>query len=339
MDFEKLAAELVRARRGARTQKQLSRLLGYQSNVVFAWENGRDLPTARSFFRLARVSGAPTDLKSFLGHAPGDLTTRAGVAALMKELLGSLKMKQVCARLGRDRHAVGRWLRGQTDITLPDLLQFIEVTTLRLLDFLAVFTDPAELPEAAPSHRRLEAARESARRMPWSHAIVHMVELPSYKEQSRHARGWFASRLGISTQDEDACLALLLETGQLRLEGGIYRGGEALNVDTRRDPVATRQLASFWMKEGAERVKTPGSGRFAFNTFALSREDLKKAKDLQSEYFQKLRTLVAESEPAEAVAVATFQFFPLFEEPERKACVADDDEAPASHREDAKGSR
>jgi hypothetical protein len=70
------------------------------------------------------------------------------------------------------------------------------------------------------------------------------------------------------------------------------------------------------MKEGAERVLTPGRGRFAFNTFALSKRDLTVARELQSEYFQKLRALVAESEPAEAVAVATFQYFPLFEEPD-----------------------
>lgn len=319
MDFEKLAAELVRARRGARTQKQLSRLLGYQSNVVFAWENRRDVPTARAFFRLAQLAGAPFDAATFLGKPTPDLTDRPGVAAFMREMMGSLKMAQIGTQLGRDRHAVGRWLRGQTDVSLPELLHFIEVTTLRVLDFLAIFSDPAELPEAASAYRLLEAARESARQMPWSHAIVHMVELPSYRKLGAHERGWFASRLGISTQDEEACLSLLVKMGQLIFAEEKYRGTRSINVDTRRDPVATRELASFWMKEGAERVLTPGRGRFAFNTFALSKKDLAFARELQSEYFQKLRALVAESEPAEAVAVATFQFFPLFEEPDEGA--------------------
>lgn len=319
MDFEKLAAELVRARRGARTQKQLSRLLGYQSNVVFAWENQRDVPTARAFFRLAQVAGAPFDVSTFLAKPTPDLTERTGIASFMKEMMGSLKMAQIGLQLGRDRHAVGRWLRGQTDVSLPEFLHFIEVTTLRVLDFLAIFSDPAELSEAAPAYRLLEAARESARQMPWSHAVVHMVELPSYRKLKSHKRGWFASRLGISTQDEEACLNLLVKMGQLIFADDKYTGTRSINVDTRRDPVATRELASFWMKEGAERVLTPGRGRFAFNTFALSKKDLTLARELQSEYFQKLRALVAESEPAEAVAVATFQFFPLFEEPDECA--------------------
>jgi len=102
--------------------------------------------------------------------------------------------------------------------------------------------------------------------------------------------------------------------GQLSECEGLYRSTRTIAVDTRRDPEATRQLASFWMKEGSERVLVEGNGRFAFNTFAISARDLLIAKELQSEYFRKLRALVADSEPTEAVAVATFQLFPLFEE-------------------------
>lgn len=316
MDWPLLAAQLVRERRGARTQKQLSRALGYKSNVVFAWEAGRDVVHASAFFRLTEKVGPPADLESFLGQPSPDLSDKMGIAAFLKELLGKRKAGEVGTLLGRDRHAVGRWLRGQTEIPLGDFLHFIEVTTLRVYDFLALFVDPAELPEAAPGYGLLEAARESARQMPWSHAIVHMVELPSYKKLPCHERGWFASRLGITTQDEDACLSLLVQTGQLRKDGQRYLGTKSINVDTRRDPLATRELASFWMKEGAERVLTPGKGRFAFNTFALSAKDVRRAKELQSEYFRQLRALVAESEPAEAVAVATFQFFPLYEDPQ-----------------------
>ncbi len=289
--------------------------MGYKSNVVFAWEAGRDVVGASAFFRLAERTGPPADWESFLGHPPPDLKEKLGVAHLLKELLGKRKAGEVGDQLGRDRHAVGRWLRGQTEIPLADFLHFVEITTLRVYDLLALYADPAELPEAAAGYKLLEAARESARQMPWSHAIVHMVEMPSYKKLVAHERGWFASRLGISTQDEDSCLTLLVQTGQLRKEGERYLGTKSINVDTRRDPLATRELASFWMKEGARRVLTPGQGRFAFNTFALSERDVQRAKELQSEYFRQLRALVAESEPAEAVAVATFQFFPLYEEP------------------------
>jgi hypothetical protein len=315
VDFQRLAAQLVRQRRGARTQKQLSRALGYQSNVVFAWENGRDVPSARAFFRLVERTGPAVDYDSFLGGPCPELTDRQGISAFLKLLLGKTKLADIGLALGRDRHAVGRWMRGQTEISLYELLHFVEITSLRVHDFLALFVDPGELEEAAPGYRLLEAARQSAREMPWSHAIVHMAELPSYQKLAQHERGWFASRLGISMQDESACLSLLVRMGQLQDTEGKYRPTRTINVDTRRDPIATRELASFWMKEGAERVLTPGKGRFAFNSFAVSAKDLARAKDLQSEYFRQLRALVAESQPAEAVCVATFQLFTLFEEP------------------------
>jgi transcriptional regulator with XRE-family HTH domain len=313
--WKALGAQLVRARRGARTQKQLSQELGYQSNVVFAWENERDEPSARVFFRLAEHTGMVGDLSAFLrGDDCLDLSSRENLCRFLRGLMGNRKVGDLATQMQRDRHAVGRWIRGQTEISLGDLLNFVEVTTLGVYDFLAAYVNPSDLPEAKEGYELLSAARESARQKPWSHAIVHMVELPSYQALPKHEPGWFASRLGITTQDEMDCLQLLVKMGQLYENAGLYRSTRTIAVDTRRDPEATRQLASFWMKEGAERVLKPGNGRFAFNTFAINARDLVRVKELQSEYFRQLRALVADSQPAEAVAVATFQLFPLFEE-------------------------
>ena len=316
MDFQKLAAQLIKARRGAKTQKETSKALGYQSNVVFAWENGRDEPSARAFFSLAALTGEVGDLSSFYrGNSCPNLTTSEGLSEFLKDLLASRTLAEVSGQMARDRHVVGRWVRGQTEIPLSSLLQFVDVTTLGLFDFLHAFVDPSALAEAENDYRLLEASRESARQLPWSNAIVHMVALPSYSRLKKHESGWFASRLDISVEEEKECLDLLVSLGQLRVKAGAYQSTRTINVDTRRDPQATRDLASFWMKEGASRVLTPGSGRFSFNTFAVSANDLEKAKALQSEYFRQLRELVADSEPAETVAVATFQLFALFEEP------------------------
>lgn len=312
-----MSRELVRLLRGRRTQTGLSQKLGYRSNVVFAWENGRDVPSARKFFQLIELVGKDPRgiLRGFRRGEPDcSPTTLAGLSEWLRMLAGNHDTHQLVRALGRDRHAIGRWLRGQTEIPLPVFLRFIEVTTLGLLDFLACFVDPRQLASVSESYARLEAARVSAREKPWTHAIVHMVDLPSYAALPRHEPGWFASRLGISTRDERECLELLVQMGRLRDECGRYRSVESLNVDVRTDAEATRRLASFWMHQGAERVLIPESGRFAFNTFAISRADLSRLRELESRYFAELRSIVAQSEPAEAVAVATFQLFPLFVE-------------------------
>ena len=319
LDFQLMAAEMVRARRGHRTQKALSRALGYRSNVLFAWEKGHDQPSARSFFVLCRRTGSMPDLSGFCRGEPPDLTTKEGMAYFLQSLAGDRKVSELASSLNKDRYAVGRWLRGQTEIPLGEFLHFVEVTTLVLLDFIKQITDPEGLPQCAGPYRRLLAARRAARETPWAHAVVHLADLPSYRALSKHEPGWFASRLGVTISEERTCLEHLVESGQLSLRAGRYRRTEALTVDTRSDPDATRRLASFWLKEGARRVLEPGSGRFAFNTFAVNSRDLQKIQLLQSEYFRKLRNIVAQSTPTEAVAVATFQLFPLAEE-----CASDD---------------
>jgi transcriptional regulator with XRE-family HTH domain len=311
MDFRRLASQLVRARRGNRTQKALSRALGYKSNALFAWERGHDQPSARAFFLLVEKTGTLPSLSAFCRDQAPDLRTKAGVGLLLRTLAAGRKLSELSEALDRDRYAVSRWLRGQTEIPLSELLQFVEVTTLVLYDFIQLFVDPAQLEEAAEGYRKLVAARLAIYETPWAHAVVHLADLPSYRELLHHQPGWFASRLGVSMHEEELCLQHLVESGQLEEADGRYRRAEALTVDTRIDPEATRRLAAFWLKEGAKRVLTPGSGRFAFNTFAVSLVDLEKIKLLQSEYFRKLRSIVARSEPTEAVAVATFQLLTL----------------------------
>lgn len=314
MDWEKVAAELIRATRGARTQKATSHALGYRSNVLFAWESGRDAPSARKFLRLvALCERTPLEVLSAFGRGVPSVcpTTAEGMTEYLRLLAGNRAQKELAASLNQDRYSVGRWFRGTTEIPLPEFLHLVEICTLAAVDFIACITSPLAVPSLAESYRRIEAARQAASRMPWSHAIVHMVGLPEYQSLGRHLPGWFASRLGISISDERQCLELLVQMGRLRLVGSRYETTEDLSVDMRRDPDVTRKLASFWMARGAERVLVPNSGRFAFNTFGISRADFERLKELESRYFAELRSIVAASERSEVVAVATFQLFAL----------------------------
>ena len=60
MDFERIGSELIRALRGKRSQKSLSRRLGYTTNVLYSWEKGRSSPTATQFLEMAERCGHDT---------------------------------------------------------------------------------------------------------------------------------------------------------------------------------------------------------------------------------------------------------------------------------------
>jgi hypothetical protein len=97
---------------------------------------------------------------------------------------------------------------------LPELLSLLEAATFRLLDFLACVTSIDKLPTVAAEFRALEAARNTAYDVPWSHAVLRVLELTDYCKLPRHRPGWIAARLGIT----ETAVSLRAKAAGLRAE-------------------------------------------------------------------------------------------------------------------------
>jgi len=320
MRHEVLSSQLIRALRGSRSQTALSRRLGYRSNVIYTWEAGDGFPTAARALGVARRVGVePSEaLARFYDQPPSwlgeiDVATRSGVTRLLGDLRGHRSINELAAATGRNRYAVSRWIKGTTEPRLPDFLRLVEACSLRLLDFIAAFVDPARLPAVADAWCALEAARGAARDAPWSHAVLRALELEQYRALPRHERGWIARRLGISVDEEDHCLELLSQAGQIREGSEGHFEHQVATVDVRRDRLATRNLAAWCAELGQTRLAESGAGTFTFNLFGVSAQDLARLRQLQRDYFAELRAIVAESQPVERVAVANMQIFCLDE--------------------------
>lgn len=317
IDYEGLARELVRALRGRRSQVALSRRLGFGTNVVYAWESGRRWPAAALFFRAAALSRVDLGaaVERFLPSADGagklDLTKRDGVASLLEVARGGVPLVDLAQRSGLSRYAVMRYLSGGAEPRLPHLLRMIEACTLRLLDFVALFADPAKLESTAERWRTVQAQRRVAFDRPWVAAVLRAMELPSYRALPGHQSGFLASRLGIDPREEDACIEALAAAGQIRREGRKWITSDAVTVDTRPDPSAERKLKAFWAKVGLDRLAAGQQGLFSFNVFTVSEADLERLRELHRSYFRSLRSIVAASTPAERVVVANVQLFAL----------------------------
>jgi hypothetical protein len=185
---------------------------------------------------------------------------------------------------------------------------------LRLLDFLAVFVDPALLPSASKAWRELETARRVALELPWSHAVLRVLELHDYRALARHEPGFIAARAGISLDEERRCLRLLAQTRQIRKRRGLWEPHRVLTVDTRNNPDAGRGLLAFWADVGVRRLRAGESkGLFSYNLFTVSQHDLDRLRELHQAYFRQLRSIVAQSQPAERLVVANVQLFGLDE--------------------------
>src|SRR5687767_13046510 len=133
VNYERLAAELLRAIRGRRSQAAFARRVGCRGNAIYTWEAGRNFPTAaRAFFAAQRAGiDVRAALRRFYVRPPGwldrsDPTQPEVLARLLDDLRGKSSVQAIARSTGRSRFAVARWLKGQTEPRLPDFLRLVE---------------------------------------------------------------------------------------------------------------------------------------------------------------------------------------------------------------------
>jgi hypothetical protein len=319
MDWSQLSSEWLRAVRGRRSQRAASRRLGYGSNIFSRWETGRCAPRASDAFRAAHRFGVNVERAElgFLGlpaHEQGglpSLATKAGVHELLLRLKGETSFVDLAARTRFNRFVLSRWFRGQTEPRLPELLELIDAMTERLLDFVAGFCDPALLPSLEGAWRTHLALRDAAFDAPWSHAVLRVLELAEYARRGKHERGFIASRLGITTKEEDRCLSLLERSRQIEKRDGRWVVSKQGTIDTGQDPQRARELRRFWQAQALQRFDAGARGTFGYNLFTISERDYEALKKLYVQYFEGMRALVAKSSPGEKLVLFCGQIVEL----------------------------
>jgi DNA-binding phage protein len=249
-----------------------------------------------------------------------DLTTSAGAAKLLADLKGRTSIQQIGKYSGHSRFAVSRWLKGKAEPRLPDFFCMIEATSLRLLDFIAAFVDPAKMPSIADAWRDLEATRSAAHDAPWTQAVLRALELSDYRKLPEHQTGWIARRIGIDNEEEMRCLELLSKSGQICFERGRWVVHRVLAVDARKDAESTYRLREWWLTVALERLKSRCEGTFSYNVCAVSTADYHRIRSLYRDFFLEVQSVIAQSEPVEKVVVINSQLFSLDEQGAVDSC-------------------
>jgi transcriptional regulator with XRE-family HTH domain len=320
MDHDALAAQVMRALRGHRSQIAFSRRLGYGTNVAYTWEAGRRAPTASEMLRAAARVGV--DVRAAVtpfiyGQVPDEVaalapTSPGFVAALLRELRGPIAMRVLAARVGKSVSGVSRILAGTTEPRLPLFFRLIEATSRRLLDLLARLVDVGALPAARDEWRRLEAMRRLAFENPLSEAVPRFLELDQYARLAAHRPGWIAERLGISIEDEARTLGDLAAAGLIRWDGVRWQLDRERSVDTTRfDPRAASNLRGFWTAAAEARIRAGADGQFSYLVFSTDDATLEAIRELHLRYFREMRALVAASPRNRRVAVVNVQLFAI----------------------------
>jgi DNA-binding MarR family transcriptional regulator len=313
-DYDLLARQLVRAIRGSNSQTVTSRAIGYRSNIFHRWECGECMPTAAGFLSAWRLlTREPEVVTRFLGRSPEWAKQTApaspqGVALFLSDLAGRTAVAEIAEELGISRYRVSRVLSGRTEPKLPFFLELIEVLSRRLLDFLSLLVRIERLSSISHHWRQLELARELAYEQPWSHAVLRALELG--KNAPRSGR-WLAACLGLPLSEVDEALERLVRAGQVERKPRGYRLRQAATIDTSRDPRRARQLRLAWCDAAVKRLASGHPGHFGYSLFAVSRADMRRLRELHTQYLRAMQNLIASSREPECVGLFCSQLVDL----------------------------
>ena len=317
MDFERLASELLRALRGKRSQVAFSRRLGFKSNVAYAWESGRRFPTAAEAMRAATRCGHVLEdallryRQIHLGGRPlPDLEDPDEVAAFLRVLSGSAQIAELARRCGKNRHAVARWLSGETRVRLPDFLRFLQAVNRSALTFVDGFVSPAALPSAREQWERVQAMGSMLLDRPETLLVFVGLGLSTYRALPRHRVGWLSAQLGLSVAQERAALSALRDAGVIAWNGRRWRIDDASELDTRRYPQVVLDIKRFFAGLGMGRIGDEGE---VFNYVLLSVEEheLEELYELQREVIGRIRAIAVRKRDSTRPVLVNLQIAPL----------------------------
>jgi len=308
----------MRRLRWRRSRAAFCKRLGFAKSTANAWETGRRYPVIAIFLAAGRLRGidVPSQLVAFCGGQldwkGDDPFTTQGIARFLNAVRGKTPIVELAKRAGISRFSLARWLSGKTQPRLPEFLRTIDAASDRLLDFISLFVDPSEIAVIAETWAEQQRQRAVAYELPWSHAVMRMLELRTYAELPKHEAGWIATRLGIDVEMEAECVAVLAAAGNIRWTGQRWAPTRVLAIDTGRHPEAGRALRRFWAERGLEHIDASDSDDLcAHNLFTVSEQDLERLRDLFRQYFRNRSRRVAASEPAERLVVANLQLFAI----------------------------
>lgn len=301
--------------RDKRSHSALSRRLGFKTNVVYTWEVGRCSPPIGDFLRFAEMLGRSFEgvVRSYYRGEPPWEARSAALAERARFLLcdqrRSVSLAQLSRSTGVSRFALRRWFEGEAEPRLHEYLNVLNACSRRLADFIAELVNPELLPTLEEEWRILSLARQAAYQLPWSQAVLRVLETQDYKRLPKHEPGWIAERLNIPLQQEEESLDLLTKSRQVALDGDHFQPLAQRALNLRTSHTDARRLAAWWVKVASTRAQ--GDGMFAYNICGVTKADLERIQALQVDFLKQVRAIVAESDPVEHVALVAVQVFAL----------------------------
>lgn len=312
-----LVREVLVALRGARSQEELSRKLGYSFNQVYRWESGQKRVLWPDFVAICKAVKAP--LKAAMGPLTVIEEGYDRAPAIVARLKGPRKVQHLAAELGVPRTTVSRWLSGKTEPPLPDMFKLMEHGTLAFLEFLAALVTIEELPSLKCLHQERMRARNAHYELPYLGGVKPCLGLRGYLELAAHQEGYIANALKISLEEERAALKLLEDIGEIKWNGTKYEAQQT-RLDTRGTREGFSKLNRYWTSRAFGAIDACERGGqkslIGYRVYSISEEGYQKIREAHIGFYNSLTAIIAaDDKPREFIMTLNLHNYLPSEDP------------------------
>ena len=255
--YNKLIRTLLRSIRGKRTQKDLSRILGFKFNQWHKWESGLKVLTWSDLVNLCKTLELPLDLAVNRVLGDPDFPVANGprlIREIQDKYLGRSGSQTSVAGLSPSKRK--RIFSGKQEPDLALILQILDEHTSSLPIFLDALCPNFDEPRTQRQIRAIKQQLRNEADTPWLSAVEAALETRIYKFAAHHEDEIISTLLGLPRPVVVDALKTLAASGAIELKDGKY-ALSVKRVDMEGDLSASARLARFWTALTLHRFDTP----------------------------------------------------------------------------------
>jgi DNA-binding Lrp family transcriptional regulator len=288
----------------------LSKKMDYSFDKVKRWKNGTKQLRWNEFCDLCEKIKAPLPeaLLSVLGFSMEHPKDAYKIVRHLRYFSPEKSNEVLAQKMGISLSVLQRYIAAKTYPDLESILEMIDARPGFLDSFLEAL--------APVKKAKFE---NSAFNIPWFGAVSNAAALKAHQDLPEHSSEWIAQQLGLSLNQVEEALELMIALGLITKQGAHYGPtlSRTLSLNKQMNPLEYATFISFWIDRSKARYQTatgePINKNNAhncdiFRTFASSPTDALKISEIIKKADLEIHDLLQKSKGEEKTDVRVFLF-------------------------------
>lgn len=317
MNYSEIKKSLLRILRGAKSQSQMSALLGYSYNKYHRWETEKDRFLWTDFIGLLEANEIEfPDIFEKNVRFNGDIKSKEFFAFFMPQ--SDQKDEQAIATaLKTSPSTLRRWRNGEAVPTFEKTLELLEFKVSNLDVVLSeIAPDLLTTTELGEKILRKNKLNEIYVSQPEISLIICLLDSSEYKDLKQHSDAFIAERLGEDPKVIQESMALLEENNIIFKKSNKF----LVNVETLDAIHLSKEqffeISQFWALRNLSKIKSqledlPEMNRATFSVFNLDESKIPQFKEAWLQFYNEVYQLQKTSSQKDKIFSLTMQLADL----------------------------